>query len=165
MHEQLDARPHVADERHPAGQPVRTLTVVGEDVHVFRTDGEGQRVAGPGLLRRRRHRELDLADPDRPAVHARHADEVAAADEVGDEGVGGVAVDIERRTRLLHPGRTHHHHEVRHRHRLALVVGDDDGGDAQLFLEHAQFHLHVFPELRIEGGEGLVEQEQPRFES
>jgi hypothetical protein len=87
-------------------------------------------------------------------------DEVGHADEVGDEGVGGLAVDLDRRGGLADFTAAHHHDRVGHGHRLALVVGDDDGGDAEALLQLAQFHLHRLAQLRVQRGERFVEQEE-----
>ena len=48
---------------------------------------------------------------------------------------------------------------IGHRQRLALVVGDEDEGDAELFLQRLQLFLHLLSELEIERAERLVEQQ------
>ena len=87
-------------------------------------------------------------------------EQVGRADEVGDEGVGRPAVDLDRRRRLADLAVAHHDDEVGHGHRLALVVGDDDGGDAEPLLQLPQFHLHGFAQLGVERRQRLVEQEE-----
>ena len=57
------------------------------------------------------------------------------ADEAGDEEVGGLVVELERGVDLLQVAELHHRDPVAHRHRLDLVVGDVDGGDAEVGLE------------------------------
>ncbi len=54
----------------------------------------------------------------------------------------------------------HDDDQVGHGHRLALVVGDDDRGDAEPLLQLAELHLHRLAQLGVERGERLVEQEQ-----
>ena len=54
------------------------------------------------------------------------------ADEAGDEEVGGMVVEIERRADLLDHAGAQHDDAVGERHRLDLVVGDEDHGRAEL---------------------------------
>ena len=56
----------------------------------------------------------------RQDVHLRRADEA------GDEPVGRVVVELERRAELHHPAVVQHHDPVGQRHRLDLVVRDVD---------------------------------------
>jgi len=53
----------------------------------------------------------------------------------------------------------HHDDDVGHGQSLALVVGDEDGGDAGLALDLLQFDPHLVAQVRVEGGERLVEQQ------
>ncbi len=46
------------------------------------------------------------------------------------------------------------------RHRLFLVVGDDDKGDAGLVLDVHDFELGVLAQLLVEGAERFVEQQE-----
>ena len=55
----------------------------------------------------------------------------------------------------------HHHDAVGHRERLLLVVGDEDGGDAQALLQAADLAAQAHAHARVERGERLVEQQQP----
>ena len=48
---------------------------------------------------------------------------------------------------------------VDERHRLFLVVGDDDEGDAGLLLDVHDFELRVLAQLLVERAERLVEQQ------
>ena len=84
------------------------------------------------------------------------------ADEVGDESVGRLAVDLERRGRLPDAAVAHDHDHIGHGHGLALVVGDDDGGDAEPLLQLPQLHLHRLAQLGVQCRQRLVEQEQLR---
>ena len=56
-------------------------------------------------------------------------------DERGDEHVGRVVVQVLRRVDLLQVAVLEHGDAVAHRHRLDLVVGDVDGGDAEVALQ------------------------------
>ena len=98
----------------------------------------------------------------RPALSAPTSSRLVDADEVGDEGVGRLAIDLDRRRRLADLALAHHHDEVGHGHGLALVMGDDDGGDAEPLLQLAQFDLHRLAQLGVERRQRLVEQEQLR---
>ena len=57
------------------------------------------------------------------------------------------------------PAAVHHRDAVGHRQRFLLVVGDQDGGDAGLALEALDLDLHVEPQVLVERGERLVEQQ------
>jgi hypothetical protein len=127
---------------------------------------------GPDQQGRRR----SVREAGRHAVHlddavgeadaaGRQADrqQVAGPYEVGDEGVGGVAVDVERPADLLDAPLAHHDDAIRHGHGLALVVGDQDGGDAEPLLEQPQLDLHRLAQLGVERGERLVQQQQLRL--
>ncbi len=48
---------------------------------------------------------------------------------------------------------------IGHRKRLALIVGDKDEGDAELFLQRLQLLLHLLSEFEIERAERLVEEQ------
>ena len=63
--------------------------------------------------------------------------QVAGADEIGDEAVDRLLVDVDRRADLMHLGLAHDDDLVGHGHGFRLVVGDDDGGDAELLLAAA----------------------------
>src|SRR6185312_10197525 len=56
----------------------------------------------------------------------------------------------------------HHHDAVGERHRLTLVVGDQDGRGAHGALDLAQLDLHFLAQLGVEVGERLVEQQNLR---
>ncbi len=60
----------------------------------------------------------------------------------------------------MRPG-AHDGDAIRHRHRLLLVVGDEDEGDADLALDALQLDLHLLAQLEVERPERLVEQEHP----
>lgn len=66
-------------------------------------------------------------------VHRRRADEAR------DELVGGRVVELERLALLLDHTLAHDDDVVGHGHRLDLVVGDVNGGRAQLVVQRADF--------------------------
>ncbi len=52
---------------------------------------------------------------------------------------------------------------VSHAHRLALVVGDIDHGDAELLLQRPDFAAHLGAQLGVEIGQRLVHQTDRRL--
>src|SRR5688500_3929423 len=79
--------------------------------------------------------------------------------EPGHEQVGRPVVDVERRADLLHPSLVHHHDPVAKAHRLDLIVGDVHRGGAEAAAQRGDLPAHLDPELGVEVGERLVEQE------
>ena len=101
-----------------------------------------------GVARAQRAGRLDAA-----------VEDVAAAEEAGDEEVGGALVDLLGRPDLAHPAVVHHHEPVGHGQRLLLVVGNEQGGQAEALLQGADFDSDLGAQAGIEVGEWLVEQE------
>ena len=89
----------------------------------------------------------------REQVHARRADEA------GDEEIGRMVVDLERRSDLLDASGTQHHDAVGQRHRLDLIVSDIDHGAADLRVQRGELLARGDAQLRIEVRQRLVEQE------
>jgi len=154
----LDRGAEIAEEGHRAGQGVQPFGAGGTDRDIFRPDGDHHRGAGGGRLLDGERAARDL-DPPRAGGGA--GQEIGHADEIGDEGIGRPAVDLDRRGGLENAPFRHDHDQIGHGHGFALVVGDHDGGDAELLLELFQLDLHRLAELGVERGERLVEQEQP----
>ncbi|EGE58054.1 hypothetical protein RHECNPAF_35000108 [Rhizobium etli CNPAF512] len=90
-------------------------------------------------------------------VHRRRADE--ARDETRDRTV----IDLFRRADLLHPAAIHHHQPVGQRHRLGLVMRDEDRGGAEAAMQAADFSAHGDAQLGVEVRQRLVEEEHLRF--
>ena len=80
-------------------------------------------------------------------------------DEAGDELVVRPVVEFERRADLLDDAVMHHHDLVGHGHGLDLVVGDVDRGGLQPLVQFLDFGAHRNPQLGVEVGQRLVEQE------
>ena len=76
--------------------------------------------------------------------------------------VAGRSYSSSGRGELLQPAGAHHADPVGHRQRLRLVVGDEDGGDAELELEPADLLAQLHPHLGVERRQRLVEQQHPR---
>ena len=87
------------------------------------------------------------------------AQEIGAADEARDEGVGRTFVEIALRADLLHLAVGHDDQPVGHGQRLLLVVRDHHRGQAQLLLQLADLDAHLLPQLGVEIGQRLVEQQ------
>src|SRR5262249_31586393 len=79
-------------------------------------------------------------------------EEIAVADELADEAVGGAIIDLEWRADLLDAAIMEHRHPVRHRHRLGLVVGDIDHGDPHLAVDALDLDLHLLAQVLVQRG-------------
>ena len=73
-------------------------------------------------------------------------------------------VDLERRPDLLDPAVAHDHDPVGQRERLLLVVGDVHGGDPELALDRPDLLAQDDPDLGVERGQRLVEEEDLRLD-
>ena len=109
-------------------------------------------------------RNAVLAEDDRVAVDRRF-DEIhrRRADERGDEEVSRLGVEPLRRVDLEQPPVAHDGDPLPEGHRLDLVVGDVERGDAEPVVELRQRGAHPDPELRVEVRERLVHQERLRL--
>ena len=82
------------------------------------------------------------------------------ADEAGDEHVGRVAIQFQRRADLLDAAGVQHHDAVGQRHRLHLIVRDVDHGALKPLVQLADLQPHADPQRGIKVGQRLVEQER-----
>ena len=71
-------------------------------------------------------------------------------------------VDLVRRAHLHDAALVHHADARGERHRLFLIVRDDDEGDAELLLDVHQLELRVLAQLLVQRAERLIEQQQLR---
>src|SRR5690606_7280208 len=85
-------------------------------------------------------------------------------DKAEDEGRGGAVIDAVGRADLLDPALAHDAETVGQFQRFLLVVGDEDGGVAGALVDFAQPFAQFTPHLGIERAEGLVEEENARFD-
>src|SRR5581483_7313603 len=83
-------------------------------------------------------------------------------DEVGDEARARLLVDVLRRADLDNLAFIEDGDAIGHRQRLALVVGDEHEGDAELLLQRLELLLHLLAKLQVERTERLVEKEHLR---
>ena len=130
------------------------------DVQVLRAHPEHDgRAVDPGQ-RRPRQWKVEVAEP-HAAISMRELEQVHAgrAEESRDEPVRGPVVHLPRRGALLQHAAIEHGDAVAHRHGLDLVVRDVDRGDAQTPLQPGDLRPRLDPQLGIEIGQRLVEQE------
>ena len=108
------------------------------------------------------HRARRLARVQRlahDAARGEHMPPRNVPDEVSDVVVGRVGDDGFGRVDLHEPAVAHDRDLIAEPERLLEIVGDEHDGLAQLTLQSCDLVLHVTPDQRVEGGEGLVEQE------
>ena len=91
--------------------------------------------------------------------------QIAGAYKICNECIGRAAIDRKRGAYLVDTiVRAHDHHQIRHGHGFALIVGDEDGGYCKTLLKLAQLQLHAFAQLGIKRRQRLIQQKQPRFD-
>ena len=100
---------------------------------------------------------------DERAVPHAAAEPVHGADELGDEAGRRALVDVARTADLRHAAVLHHHDAVAERHRLGLVVGDVDRGDAEAAQQLVDLEPQRIAQLGVERGQRLVEQQGARL--
>ena len=88
---------------------------------------------------------------------------VDLAQEIHDPPGAGLVVHLARRALLLDQSRLHDDDLVGHRHRCQLVMGDENGGDAQAGLQVANLEPHLLPQTCIKVGERLIQQQHVRI--
>ena len=77
--------------------------------------------------------------------------------------LAGSMEHVDGRADLLDPPGADHGDPIADRERLGLVVGDEHGGGAGLAQQVHDVGADLGAEVRIEAGERLVEQHQPRL--
>jgi hypothetical protein len=85
--------------------------------------------------------------------------------ELGHEGGGRVRVQLTGARDLLQRAVPHDADAVSHGQRFLLVVRDEQGGGAQPLLQRADLLPQLKAHLRVEGGQRLVEEQDPRGRS
>ena len=100
----------------------------------------------------------------RPSSSVRALDDIARADEAGDEFRARPVVDVLGRAGLLDPAAVHHRDEVGGGHRLRLVVGHVDRRVAVFVVQAAHLEAHLLAQIGVEIGQRLVEQQRLRLD-
>ena len=106
--------------------------------------------------------EVFRAEAEKPAV-AREQVHRRRADEGRDEAVCRVVVDLRRRAHLTYPSMIDDGNAVAHAHRLDLIVGHIDGGDADPLLELLDLQARRGAQFGVEVRERFVEQQRGRL--
>lgn len=108
---------------------------------------------GVQIAERRGEREF-VAEPGADGA----ADEVGFAEEVGDLGVCGAAIELARRPELSDASGEQNGHAVGDGKGFLLVVCDVDAGESEFFAEPLDLGAHFESELGVEVTERLVEE-------
>src|SRR5438093_11822544 len=146
-------------------QPERVRRRRPQNLHVLGARGDGHRRPIHAAIGVHWHAYVsDLRE--RTAIYEmqRPVQQIARADEVGNEGRGRLVVDIERIADLLEDAFIHHGDPIGHGEGLLLVVRDVDGRDVQLLLDATDLIAHAHAELRVDIRERLVTEETFRTE-
>jgi len=97
-----------------------------------------------------------------PSYNSRPA--VVVPHEAGHERCPGVVVKVLGSVDLLESAPVHDGHVIRHDQGFGLVVGDVDESGTDLGLELLQFHLHLLPQLEIQGTQRFVQKQHGRLQ-
>ena len=92
-------------------------------------------------------------------VGDRSVEDVGIAEEFRREQAVRAKIEVLRRADLLDPAVIQQADPVGHRHRLVLIVGDVEDGDAEPAVEALDFQLHLVAQLPVERAERLVHQD------
>ncbi len=156
---------HVADRAEQLVRAVRDRVVQLEQPDLLRAYAD--LVLGQPLGQRRRDTDGGPVGEPRDGEVALGAvglgrEQVADAQEPGDEPRPGSLVQAGRIGQLLVATVVHDGDAIGHRHRFFLVVGHEDERDPDLLLDPFQLDLHLLAQLQVECAERLVEQEDGR---
>ncbi len=137
----------------------------GGRLQVLRPDAQGHAAAGMGGQGQARGRDQVTAGQTQALALDGGVEEVhrRRADEAGDEDRSRALVNRQRPVDLLGDAGIHHDQQVAQRHRLDLVVRDIERGGAEAPLQLLDLEAHLHPQLGVEVGERLVEQEDRRL--
>jgi hypothetical protein len=166
VHEHVQDRADVHDALDHPRHAVRARRVRGLQLHALGTDAELDLALSVFLALTGDQVEvavLDLGTAVDPPV-PRGVHQVRDAEEVRDVGRRRLLVDLLRGAHLLDPTVRHHGDPIRHRQGLFLIVRHVDERDADLLLDRLQLDLEGLAELRVEGAERLVEQQDRRVQ-
>ncbi len=133
---------------------------LGDDINILGADDNVNRL----LLAEARVNALEYLtrEGDPPVFKHNAVENVALADEVGNESVFGFVVDVNRSADLLDAALGHDDDGVGHGKCFLLIVRDKNEGDAGGLLDVLELLLHILAELEVKCGERLVEQKHLR---
>ena len=97
--------------------------------------------------------------PERTLTRHAAVDQVVLTDELGGEALGRTLVNVSRGTLLDQTAVGDDGDAVGNGHRLFLIVGDVDEGDADFLLDALELEAHVLAQIGVERSEWLVEQQ------
>jgi len=138
----------------------------------YSADGRRTEVSGetstftssPAWKLRPRTAEVIISTSGLAQLHHPDRDQVGGADELGDEAVPGAPVDL-LGLPLLDEGAPRHHRDPGgERQRLGLIVGDVERGDPHVAVEPQELEPHLRPQLGVQVGERLVQEQEPRLD-
>src|SRR5690606_1159455 len=136
------------------------VEVLGSHTDVDLLAVVGTQVLGQRVLRL----DVELSALDATVLHgADHEVHGWGTDETCHELVDGPVVEVDGAVDLLDEAVLHDHDACTHRHRLDLVVGDVDGGDAEALVQLADAGAHLDAQLGVEVRQRLVHQEDLRL--
>lgn len=143
----------LAFESEPPNDSRRTTVAffVGVDLDVFRPNAQNA-FAFRKILPRRFDRAGVAGNKDAAAASSARRQDVAFANETGNEAVGRAIVNFYRRTDLTDHPTLHDRDAVRHREGLFLVVGDVDCSNTKTIDDGPNFGAQMSPDLGIERG-------------
>jgi hypothetical protein len=132
--------------------------VLGPDANVHvPADLAGERLGSEGNASTRDLGDARGGNASRQQVHG------GRANERGHEARRRQAIDRGRPTALLDAAGVHDHHHVGQRHGLDLVVRHEDRRCPEPVMQAPDFDPHLHAQLRIQIGQGLVEQKGLRL--
>jgi hypothetical protein len=91
-------------------------------------------------------------------------EKIQVAEEVVDEGVGGLVVDFVGRAFLLDLAFVHHHDAVGHFQRFFLIVGHKEAGDVDFVVQPPQPAAQLLPHLGVQGPKRFIQQQHLGFD-
>ena len=144
---------------HRGGDARRAVLVDGELLGAHRHVHLAAHAGAQGL-----HGHAVAAAEVQGVIAAGGVQQVAQADEGGDELVGRALVDVLRRADLLDHAAVHDGDAVGDGQGLLLVVGHVDRGDADLVLDALDDVAHLHAQLGVQVGKRLVHQQHVRLD-
>src|SRR4029450_6225460 len=90
---------------------------------------------------------------------------IDVAEKVVNEGIGGMMIDLVRRTHLLYPAFVHQNHAIGDLQCFFLIVRHENAGDLQFIVKPPEPQSQFFADFGVEGTEGLVYKQSAGLDS